>query len=103
MAHQLTIRLTKLRKSGRLSYLRPDGKSQVTVEYNKENGVRVDTIVISTQHSPEVSLEKIKEDIKEFVIKPVIPENMIDEKTKIYVNPTGRFVIGGPHGDSGLT
>lgn len=104
LAHQLTLELTKVRKSGKLPYLRPDGKSQVTVEYDKNGkAIRIDTVVISTQHSPEVAQEMIYEDIKNYVIKPVLPEIMVDQETKIYINPTGRFVIGGPHGDSGLT
>ena len=104
LAQKLAMRLTAVRKSGEVTYLRPDGKSQVTVEYDENNRpVRVDTVVISTQHSPEVSLETIRKDMIEHVIKPVIPANMLDEKTKYYVNPTGRFVKGGPAADSGLT
>ncbi|HYF63741.1 MAG TPA: methionine adenosyltransferase [Herpetosiphonaceae bacterium] len=103
LSHQLTRRLTKVRKTGELTYLRPDGKSQVTVEYQHGKPVRVDTVLISTQHDPEVSQERIREDVINFVIKPVIPEGMLDENTKIYVNPTGRFVTGGPMGDAGLT
>lgn len=104
LAHKLAKRLTDVRKSGLLSYLRPDGKSQVSVEYD-ENGtaVRVDTVVISTQHSEDVTLEQIREDIIKNVIKEIIPERLFDEDTKYYVNPTGRFVVGGPMGDSGLT
>lgn len=104
MAHKLTRRLTKVRKDGTLKYLRPDGKSQVTVEYD-ENGIpkRLDAVVLSTQHNPDVTHEQIYEDIKKYVIDPVIPEEMVDENTKFFINPTGRFVIGGPHGDSGLT
>ena len=104
MAHKLTRRLTKVRKDGTLKYLRPDGKSQVTVEYD-ENGIpkRLDAVVLSTQHNPDVTHEQIYEDIKKYVIDPVIPAEMVDENTKLFINPTGRFVIGGPHGDSGLT
>lgn len=103
LSHQLARRLTELRKIGMLDYLRPDGKTQVTVEY--ENGIpqRVDTVVISTQHSPDVSLEQIRRDMKEHVIDAVIPAYLMDRETKIFVNPTGRFVIGGPAGDTGLT
>lgn len=103
LAHKLAIKLTEVRKSHLLDYLRPDGKTQVTVEYHDDAPVRVDTVVISTQHSDSVSLEQIREDLIENVIKPIIPENLIDADTKIYVNPTGRFVVGGPAGDSGLT
>ncbi|MDQ2865768.1 MAG: methionine adenosyltransferase [Candidatus Eremiobacteraeota bacterium] len=103
IAHNLTRRLTKVRKSGELSYLRPDGKSQVTVEYDGDRPVRVDAVVISTQHDPDVTLETIRNDVTERVIKEVLPASMIDERTRIYVNPTGRFVIGGPMGDAGLT
>ena len=104
LAHKLAKRLTEVRKSGMFSYLRPDGKSQVTVEYDEDNRpVRVDTVVISTQHSPEVSLQKIREDMIEQVVKHVIPSELLDENTKYFINPTGRFVIGGPQGDSGLT
>ena len=104
LAHKLTRQLTKVRKDGTLSYLRPDGKSQVTVEYD-ENGkpARLDAVVLSTQHSEEVSQEQIHEDIKKYVFDPILPAEMVDENTKFYINPTGRFVIGGPHGDSGLT
>ena len=104
LSHKLALRLTEVRKNGTLKYLRPDGKTQVTVEYD-ENGkpVRVDTVVISSQHSDQVSIEKIRDDIKREVILPIIPEGMMDEATKIYINPTGRFVIGGPAGDTGLT
>ena len=104
MAHRLVRQLTKVRKEGPLTYLRPDGKSQVTVEYD-ENGkpVRIDTVVISSQHNPEITLEQIKKDIKEQVIDVIIPPEMVDEKTRFFINPTGRFVIGGPQGDSGLT
>lgn len=103
LAHKLTRRLSEVRKNGTLQYLRPDGKSQVTVEYEDEKPVRVDTIVISTQHSPDVDQTSIYHDILEHVIKAVIPAALLDEKTKYYINPTGRFVIGGPQGDSGLT
>ena len=102
-AHKLTKRLTELRKDGTLSYLRPDGKSQVTVEYVDDKPVRVDTVVISTQHAPEVSHDEIERDIIENVIKPVIPSELLDENTRYFINPTGRFVIGGPQGDCGLT
>ena len=103
LAHKLAKRLTDVRKDGTLDYLRPDGKTQVTVEYIDDKPVRVDTVVISTQHSDSVSLEQIRKDMTEYVIKNVIPENLMDSDTKIFVNPTGRFVIGGPQGDSGLT
>ena len=104
LAHKLARKLTEVRKNGTLKYLRPDGKSQVTVEYD-ENGKpsRLDAVVLSTQHDPEVSQEQIHEDIKKYVFDTVLPQGMIDENTKFFVNPTGRFVIGGPHGDSGLT
>ena len=104
LAHKLAKRLTDVRKDGSLDYLRPDGKTQVTVEYD-ENGtpVRVDTIVISTQHAPEVTLEQIRKDMIEHVVRPIVPANLLDEETKYFINPTGRFVIGGPQGDSGLT
>ena len=104
MAHKLARQLTKVRKDGTLSYLRPDGKTQVTVEYD-ENGkpFRLDAVVLSTQHDPEVSQEQIHEDIKKYVFDEIIPADMVDENTKFFINPTGRFVIGGPHGDSGLT
>ena len=103
LAHKLALRLTEVRKNGTLPYLRPDGKTQVTVEYDDEKIVRVDTIVISSQHSPDVELEQIRKDIRKYVIDEIIPENLIDEKTVVYINPTGRFVTGGPNGDSGLT
>jgi S-adenosylmethionine synthetase len=103
LAHKLAKQLSQIRKSGELNYLRPDGKSQVTVEYEDNRPVRVDTVVISTQHSPEVSLETIRKDIIEKVIKPIIPEELLDGETKYFINPTGRFVIGGPQGDAGLT
>lgn len=104
LAHKLSVKLTEVRKSGRLNYLRPDGKSQVTVEYDDNNKpVRVDAVVVSSQHSADVDTETLRADIKEHVIKAVIPTQYIDENTKFYVNPTGRFVVGGPCGDSGLT
>ena len=103
LAHKLAKRLTEVRKSGLLDYLRPDGKSQVTVEYNDGKPVRVDAVVISSQHSPSVSQEKLHEDILNEVIRKVIPAELLDENTKYYINPTGRFVVGGPQGDSGLT
>ena len=104
LSHKIAKRLTAVRKSGLVDYLRPDGKTQVTVEYDDAGKpVRVDTVVLSTQHSPDVSLEQIRNDMVELVIKPSVPAELIDESTKYYVNPTGRFVIGGPQGDSGLT
>lgn len=103
LAHKLARRLTQIRKDRVLDYLRPDGKTQVTVEYIDDKPVRVDTVVVSTQHSPDVDHDTIEKDMIEHVIKPIIPAHMLDEKTKYYINPTGRFVIGGPHGDSGLT
>ena len=103
LAHKLAIQLTNVRKNHTLDYLRPDGKTQVTVEYHDDVPVRVDTVVISTQHSDSVTLEQIKEDLIKNVITPIIPANLIDDQTKIYINPTGRFVVGGPAGDSGLT
>jgi S-adenosylmethionine synthetase len=104
LAHKLARRLSEVRKNGTLNYLRPDGKTQVTIEYDENNvPVRVDTIVISTQHDEEATLEQIQSDIKEFVINPVVPANLLDEATKYFINPTGRFVIGGPKGDAGLT
>ena len=102
-AHKLARRLTEVRKNGTLSYLRPDGKTQVTVEYDGNNVVRIDTVVISTQHDEKVSQEQIRRDLMEHVIKSVIPAELLDEETKYFINPTGRFVIGGPHGDAGLT
>lgn len=104
LAHKLARKLTEVRKDGTLKYLRPDGKTQVTVEYD-ENGTpkRLDAVVLSTQHDPDVTQERIHEDIKKYVFDPIIPEGMVDENTKFFINPTGRFVIGGPHGDSGLT
>ncbi len=103
LAHRLAKRLTEVRKNGTLAYLRPDGKTQVTIEYEDDKPVRVDTVVISSQHSENATAEQIREDIIREVIKPIVPANMMDENTKIYVNPTGRFVVGGPAGDTGLT
>ena len=104
MAHKLARQLTKVRKDGTLPYLRPDGKTQVTVEYNEEGKpIRIDAVVCSTQHDPEVTQEQIHEDIKKYVFDEIIPADMVDDETKYFINPTGRFVIGGPHGDSGLT
>ena len=104
LAHKLTKQLTKVRKDGVLAYLRPDGKSQVTVEYDEnDKPVRIEAVVLSTQHDPDVTQEQIHEDIKKYVFEPVLPKEMLDEDTKYFINPTGRFVIGGPHGDSGLT
>ena len=103
LAHKLAKRLTDVRKNGTLDYLRPDGKSQVTVEYEGNRPVRVDAVVISTQHAPEVEMEALRKDILEHVIRPVVPAELLDEQTKYYVTPTGRFVVGGPQGDSGLT
>ncbi|MDO4617268.1 MAG: methionine adenosyltransferase [Lachnospiraceae bacterium] len=104
LAHNLTRRLTEVRKTGVLPYLRADGKSQVTVEYDEAGKpVRIDAVVLSTQHGPQISQEQIHEDIKKYVFEPVLPKEMIDEETKFFINPTGRFVIGGPNGDSGLT
>ena len=103
LAHVLALRLTEVRKNGMLPYLRPDGKTQVTVEYDDGKITRIDTIVVSTQHSEEVTLDQLRADIRANVIAPVVPAELIDEKTKYYINPTGRFVIGGPMGDSGLT
>lgn len=103
LANKLARQLTKVRKDGTLTYLRPDGKTQVTVEYDDDKVVRIDTIVISAQHDPDVTQEQIRKDLVDYVITPIIPKELLDDRTKYYVNPTGRFVIGGPHGDSGLT
>lgn len=104
LAHKLALKLTEVRKNGTLPYLRPDGKTQVTVEYDEEgNPVRLEAVVLSTQHDPEVTQEQIHSDIKKYVFDEILPESMVDEKTKFFINPTGRFVIGGPNGDSGLT
>ena len=103
LAHKLAKRLADVRKDGTLKYLRPDGKTQVTVEYDGDEVKRIDTVLISTQHDPDVTQEQIRKDLMEYVVRPIIPQELMDEETKYYVNPTGRFVIGGPHGDSGLT
>ncbi len=103
LAHRMARRLTEVRKNKTLNYLRPDGKTQVTVEYDEDKPVRIDTIVVSTQHGPEVEHDTIEKDIIEHVIRPVVPQNLLDPNTRYYINPTGRFVIGGPQGDSGLT
>ena len=104
LAHKLAVRLTQVRKDGLVDYLRPDGKTQVTVEYNEDNTPkRIDAVVLSTQHGPEVELEQIRKDMIELVIKPILPAELLDDETHIYINPTGRFVVGGPQGDSGLT
>ena len=104
LSHRLAKRLSEVRKSGQLAYLRPDGKSQVTVEYGEDGqALRVDTVVISTQHAPEATLETVRQDVIEQVVKPVIPAHLLDDQTRLLINPTGRFVIGGPKGDSGLT
>ena len=104
MAHKLALRLAEIRKDGTLSYLRPDGKTQVTVEYGEDGRpARIDTVVLSTQHDPEISQEQIHADIKKYVFDEILPKDMIDENTKYFINPTGKFVIGGPNGDSGLT
>ena len=103
LAHKLALRLTAIRKDGTVKYLRPDGKTQVTVEYDNDKPVRVDTVVISTQHAASVDLSQIRDDLIELVIKPTIPAELMDKDTKIFINPTGRFVVGGPQGDSGLT
>ena len=104
LAHKLAMQLTRVRKEGKVDYLRPDGKTQVTIEYNEDGSPkRIDAVVVSTQHGPEVALEQIRKDMIELVIKPILPAGLMDGETKIYVNPTGRFVVGGPQGDSGLT
>lgn len=103
LAHKLAKRLAKARKDAMLTYLRPDGKTQVTIEYDGDKPLRVDTVVISTQHDPDVTLQQIREDLLQYVIKPIIPKELLDDKTKYFINPTGRFVVGGPVGDSGLT
>lgn len=103
LSHRLARRLAEVRKNGTLAYLRPDGKTQVTVEYENDKPVRVDAIVVSTQHAEEITLEQIQRDVKEHVILPVVPSELLDDKTKFFINPTGRFVIGGPQGDTGLT
>lgn len=103
LAHKLAKRLTEVRKNGTLDYLRPDGKTQVTIEYENDKPVRVDTVVVSSQHSPEISMKQLKQDIIDHVIKPVIDASLLDDDTKYFINPTGRFVVGGPSGDSGLT
>ncbi|MGM9936448.1 MAG: methionine adenosyltransferase [Candidatus Ornithomonoglobus sp.] len=103
LAHKMAKKLTEVRREGVLDYLRPDGKTQITVEYDDGKPVRVDTVVVSSQHSPDIAIEKLREDIKREVIIPTVPAGLMDENTKIYINPTGRFVVGGPNGDSGLT
>ena len=103
LAHKLSLKLTEVRKDGTLRYLRPDGKSQVTIEYHDDKAVRVDAVVVSSQHSADISLDQLRRDIEEYVIRAVIPAELMDENTKIFINPTGRFVVGGPQGDSGLT
>ncbi len=103
LAHKLSKRLADVRKDGTFTYLRPDGKTQVTVEYENDKPIRIENIVVSTQHSPKVDLEQIRKDIIEYVITPIVPKELLDEETKYYVNPTGRFVVGGPMGDAGLT
>ena len=103
LAHKMAKKLTEVRKEGILDYLRPDGKTQVTVEYDDDKPVRIDTVVVSSQHSPDVDIKKLREDIKREVILKTVPDNLIDENTKFFINPTGRFVVGGPNGDSGLT
>ncbi len=103
LAHRLTEKLSQVRRSGELTYLRPDGKSQVSVEYENGKPVRIEAIVISTQHGPDVSTEQLREEVRKLIIDPVVPQNMVDADTKYHINPTGRFVVGGPHGDTGLT
>jgi S-adenosylmethionine synthetase len=103
LAHKLTRRLAEARRSGAVDYLRPDGKSQVTIEYDGDKPMRVDTVIVSVQHSPDVTIEKLREDVAEKVVRAVIPANLLDCKTKYYINPTGRFVVGGPQGDCGVT
>lgn len=103
LAHKMALRLTEVRKNGMLKYLRPDGKTQVTVEYEDDKPMRIDTVVVSSQHDAEVSLDTIRHDIIENVIKPVLPAELVDDNTKYFINPTGRFVVGGPQGDSGHT
>ena len=103
LAHKLAKRLTEVRKEKIIDYIRPDGKVQVTVEYEKGEPKRIDTIVVSTQHNADADLDRLKQDIKEYVIKPIVPAELLDDETKYYINPTGRFVIGGPLGDCGLT
>ncbi|HLZ09402.1 MAG TPA: methionine adenosyltransferase, partial [Chloroflexota bacterium] len=103
MAHKLVQRLSDVRRKGELDFLRPDGKSQVSVEYVGNTPVRIEAVVISTQHSPEISTEELRKQVKKYIIDPVVPSHMVDSQTKIHINPTGRFVVGGPHGDTGLT
>ncbi|AIO18754.1 S-adenosylmethionine synthase [Candidatus Izimaplasma bacterium HR1] len=104
LAHKLAKQLTKVRKDGLLSYLRPDGKTQVTIEFNEDNTpMRVDSVVVSSQHSPDITMEQLRRDVEKHVINVIIPQELMDDKTKLYINPTGKFVIGGPHGDAGLT
>ena len=103
LAHKLAMKLTEMRKNKTLTYLRPDGKAQVTVEYEDDKPLRIDTVVVSTQHAPDVSTEVIRKDIMNYVINAVLPKELLDENTKYFINPTGRFVVGGPQGDSGLT
>ena len=103
LAHKLAMKLTEVRKNGTLPYLRPDGKTQITVEYEDGKPVRVDTVVVSSQHDDAVSLDQIREDLINYVVKAVIPSNLLDDETRYFINPTGRFVVGGPQGDSGLT
>ena len=103
LAHRMAKKLTEVRKDGTLDYLRPDGKTQVTVEYDDGRPARIEAVVVSSQHSPDIAIEKLREDIKREVILPTLPSHLVDENTKMYINPTGRFVVGGPAGDSGLT